>query len=214
MYFELQEIDRAFYDYLRVELVSSNLLPDISILSKADYLLQLKAMIESPNSKVIEIFGVGDVKARGQVNVNKIVVDRIDMNPADIGAWGTIRYEKNEAETAYNKYKRPAGTYNVTYQIGFVTDNTEDDRFLNNLIMSVFDAMSCKNGIKEDFSKTDNYFDYLQTDFKDNSDGNYFERIFRYRVQNVFIIADKLTSDNIGILKQIDIETINEQDNE
>ncbi|WP_375560278.1 hypothetical protein ACE193_21610 [Bernardetia sp. OM2101] len=214
MQFELQEIDRAFYDYLRRELVRNNLIPDISILSKADYLLQLKAMIDTPNSKVVEIFGVGDVKARGAVEVNKIVIDRIDIATADIGAWGTVRYEKNESQTAYNKYKRPAGTYNVTYQIGYVTDNTEDDRFLNNLIMSVFDAFGCKNGIKNDFSKTENYFDYIQSDYKDNSDGDYFERIFRYRVSNVFIVADKLISDEIGILTEVTTDVKNTQDNE
>ncbi|WP_338813199.1 hypothetical protein V9L05_17860 [Bernardetia sp. Wsw4-3y2] len=214
MHFELQEIDRAFYDYLRRELVRNNLLPDISILSKADFLLQLKAMIDSPNSKVVEIFGVGNVKDRGAVEVNKITIDRIDISPADIGAWATVHYQKNEAETAYNKYQRPAGTYNLIYQIGYVTDSTVEDRRLLNMVLWVFGTMGCKNGIKEDFSKTENYFDYKQVDFKDNSDGDYFERIFRYSVQNVFITPDTLISDEIGILNEITIEAKNIQDNE
>ncbi|WP_291726173.1 hypothetical protein [Bernardetia sp.] len=210
MYFELSQLDRAFYDYLRRRLVENGYLPDISTLSESDYKAQMMSM--TTNQKVVEIFGVGSVQARGRVDVNKIVIDRIDLSPADIGAWGTVRYQKNE--TAYNKYKRPPATYNVTYQIGFVTDSTREERKLLNLILSTFGAMGCKNGIKEDFTKTENYFDYKQVDFKDNSDGDYFEKIFRYQVSNVFITPDSLESDSIGTLKQIDIETINEQDNE
>jgi hypothetical protein len=213
MYFELQELDRAFYDCLRRELVKNNYLPDISVLSKADFLLQLKAMIESPNSKVIEIFGVGDVKSRGKVDVNKIVIDRIDVSPADFGAYNTKHYQRTSS-TTYKKLARPAMAYNLTYQVGYVTDSTREDRKLMNMILFIFGAMGCKNGIKEDFTKTENFFAYKQTDFKDNSDGNYIERIFRYAVENVFISPDSVESENIGVLIDIQTEIKNEQDDE
>ena len=52
MYFKIAELDRAFYDYLRRELVKNNYLPDISVLSKTDYISQIKSMTET--QKVID----------------------------------------------------------------------------------------------------------------------------------------------------------------
>ncbi|WP_338761831.1 hypothetical protein WAF17_16360 [Bernardetia sp. ABR2-2B] len=207
MYFELAQLDRAFYDYLRRRLVENGYLPDIATLSESNYKTQMQSMASS--QKVIEIFGVGSIKARGRVDVNKVVIDRIDISPADIGAYNT-KYYKKTSETTYEKRVRPSMTYNVTYQIGYVTDDTIEDRKLMDLILSTFGAMGCKNGINPDFSKTENYFHYRQVDFKDNSDGDYFEKIFRYSVQNVFIYQDTIEDTNICVLKDIDIDTINE----
>lgn len=213
MYFELSELDRAFYEYLRLAIVAKNWLPDISVLSEADYFTQINALISS-QIRVVEIFGVGSIKDRDRDSVNKIVVDRIDLGPDSIGAYGTKHYERT-SPTTYKKLARPSMTYSVTYQIGYVTDNTEDDRQLMSLFLSVFGAMGCKQGIKEDGTKTENYFTYTQVDFKDNSDGDYFERIFRYKISNVFISPDTIEDENIGVLTdiQIEIETKKEQEN-
>lgn len=206
MYFELSQLDRAFYDYLRRGLVENGYLPDISMLSEADYKTQMMSM--TANQKVIEIFGVGSIKARGKVDVNKIVIDRIDLSVADIAGTHT-KYHKRTSATSYQRLSRPSGTYNVTYQVGYVTDNTTEDRKILDLILSTFGTIGCKNGINEDFSKTENYFHYKQTDFKDRSDGDYFEKVFRYTVSNVFIYSDTVEEENIGVLKDIDIEIKN-----
>ena len=210
MYFDLSEIDRAFYEYLRLAIVSKNWLPDISVLSQADYFTQINALI-SNEIRVIEIFGVGSIKDRDRVSNNKIVVDRIDIGPDTIGAFATTHH-KQTPDTTYQRLARPAMTYSVTYQIAYVTDNTEDDRRIHNLILYTLGAMGCKQGIKSDGTKTENYFDYKHVDFKDNSDGDYFEKIFRYKVSNVFLSPDTIEEENIGRLIEPSIDVLDKKE--
>lgn len=210
MYFELSELDRAFYEYLRIAIVGKNWLPDISILSEMDYFTQINTLI-SNEIRVVEIFGVGSVKDRDRVSTNKIVIDRIDLGPDSIGAFGT-KHHKRTSPTSFERLARPAMTYSFTYQIGFVTDNTEDDRKLLNLILYTLGAMGCKQGIKSDGTKTENYFTYKQVDFKDNSDGDYFEKIFRYKISNVFISPDTVEDSTIGVLTEVEIDVLDKKD--
>lgn len=198
MRFQLAEIDRAFYEHLRIAIVAQGLLPDITAYADAESYATALQAINNP----IEIFGVGNQVARGRVKDNKIVIDRILLQKGNIGALSVETHTAYE-EGGVEKRRRerfPSSTYNITYQIGYTTNNIESDRILHQIILDKLGGHGFLNGIKQDGTMTESKFHYDNIDYRDMSSGDYTERIFRYAVKDVFISENAVLEEGLSPL--------------
>lgn len=208
MYFDISEIDRTFFELLRLELVAQGFLPDRTLVTTPAGIKTAKANIVTGGKEVIELFGVGNYKDRQKVSTNKIVIDRLQTDLGGIGSYGVYTYRaKDDAPTpaGYIKEQLPANTSNVLYQITYVVESTKYDRIIANIIQNVLDNRGCVQGFREDRTRTEHYFDYVQTDYKDMSGSDYIERVYRFTVSNIYLRPNKVVDTNIATLTEMNM---------
>jgi hypothetical protein len=201
MILQLAEIDRAFFEAIRTRLILMGYLPDRTVENTPQKLSVAKKNITDLGKEIIEVFGTANYADRQKVTNNKIVIHRLGMIAGDIGAWGVHQYRPTNI--GFDKTKLPAQCYKVNYQIAYLTNSTKYDRILTQLFLDIFGIKGNLYGIKDDGTKTDNYFDFIQTDYQDLSEDKYIEKAFRYTVQNVFIMDINAYTENIAKIQEI-----------
>lgn len=180
--FEIEQIDRAFFEPLRLELIASGYLPDITLYTTA---VQYETAMNALTTKV-ELFGVGNQKARGRVNNNKVVIDRINISDGSLGGGQAVKSYLKTSPTNFTRYTTPASTSTLTYQISYVTDSHSIDLAIHKAILKTFQSNGYLRAVNPNGSLGD-FFRYQRTDYKDNSDGDFIERHFTFNAINIAI---------------------------
>lgn len=203
--FELAEIDRGIFEAIRLVLVNAGYLPNRATVGSVGAFNTAKQAIIASGKEVIEVFGVGNYKDRQDIKNNKIVIDRTGGRLGSIGGMGNTYFEQT-ATDVFDEYAYPSQTRDIDYQITYICSSTKYDRILNGLITSVIYEKGFLKGIKADGTPTADAFHYSLDDEKDNSDGEYIERVFRLTVNEVFVGLPRKVNEGVVTVKHIGIE--------
>lgn len=187
MIFTLDQINRAFFEGLRLKLVALGHLPD-TLLYNTDS--AFKTACDNLSKPLITIFGVGSYKARQNVKNNKIVIDRLTISQGSIGFIGA-EYKASGQE--YQEKKYPQRTENITYQISYVCSENSMDNIMRNIIASTLDTRGKLKGVNENRTLTTDYFLYDKNNEAENINDDYIERYMRYEVSNVLLTEPQIT---------------------
>jgi hypothetical protein len=143
-----QEIlERSIYEALRLKAVADGLTPDITAFQNTAvgfeaYKLALK-QIQTSKGFALEIFGNSSISAKGQIRTPRIVMEWGGYTPNDIGSSPGVFFEPIPTPgTGFNKM-----VTNVSSDIGLldiilVSENTEQERYLQSLIRRALPSMS------------------------------------------------------------------------
>lgn len=200
--FSLAQIDRAFFEVIRLRLVAEGYCPDRAINQTEAALKAAKQAIANSGKQLIEIFGTGNYEDRQAVKNNKIVIHRLNIDKGNIGGWGVNQYQ--EQSSSYLKTKLPAETVNINYQISYLTNSIAYDRIIHEILFSLFTKKGNLQGVNEDGSKTANFFDYERIDYKDLSADKYIEKAIRYQTTDIVLAEEVQTIGSISRIETID----------
>jgi len=200
MFFTLDQINRAFYEPLRLHLVENGYLPDIIGKTKEQFETEKQA-IYNAKKPLIQVFGVGVYKARQAVENNKIIIDRTGIFEGQISNSDAKFYtEKQDGRFVERQY--PNISRNIEYQISYVTDNGAIDNLLINILLDTFGNTRTLFGVNSDHSFTENSFTFAEVGNTDNTNGKYIERFFRYMVKNVYISDAKVSQEDVAPMEK------------
>ncbi len=185
MFFSINQIDNAFFEVIRLALVSGGYLPDVVIYNTESTFKTALQAIKASNKPIIKVFGVGNYKARNEVKDNKIVIDRLGTKVGTIGTNGVKVFEEN-VNGNFTEKEYPKQTLNITYQISFVATEQSNDDLIMEILQGLFDEKGFLAGIDNNGTTT-NKFHYHKTEQSGGSNENFIERMIRYEVSNVFI---------------------------
>lgn len=131
------ELDRTVYELIRLKLVASDLLPDITLYATAVAYESAKIAHVAAGKKLVEVFGVGSSEARDKKASHRIVVDRKATSTGTLGG-GTPYYVPiavaEGEDPRFQKKIRPEMSSNVNYEVRLITNSTEMDRLCSQLI--------------------------------------------------------------------------------
>ncbi len=212
--FTLFEVNRAFYEKLRLKLVDSGFLPDIVTFLTMEQdlitagtnptLAKKQASTAYQNackalSTYIEVFGVGDYSGRGEFKGSMFVIDRLHFDKGNVGTFKEKFYVDESG--ILKEYELPKFTRNIFYQISYATNEVRLDNAMNQILFDTFGVQGWLKGIKDDGTETEGSFEYAEVSNADTSDGKYIERSFRYEAKNLHLETPKLTNDNVSMLQ-------------
>ena len=188
MIFKLEEIDRGIFEALRLKLVSGGYLPDIALFQNDSAGYDAAKKLIAQNGTLIEVVGVGDISARGELHLNKIFIDRTDGRPGNIGGFATKTYLPNTLDPEKTDiYLNPTSSDNITYEITYITNLTRVDRIIYQAIRNVFKRNGYVYGIKQDGTRTAKGFEFYYRTEMDKSGNKFMEKTFMYEAVDVFI---------------------------
>ena len=210
MIFTFAQIDRAFEIALRKTIVGLGYYPDpvAFIGNPVGYQAAKQAIIDS-GKQLIEVYGVGHLRDRGQLKQNNIIIDRVRVGKGSIGFSQPFFHEAYvdaQGKNMFRKVQVGEGTKSMTYEIRFVAYNTEYDRLINEIVDATFDNRAYVNGINPDLSKTADKFLVTQdSDQVDLSGDSFIERLWRYNVEDVILKQNQTITERISPILEMQL---------
>lgn len=204
-FFEIEQIDRAIFEAIRLELVLRGHLPNKTALTQPQY-ATAKQAIASSNIPLIEVFGVGGYEAKGELKYNHIILDRIAEFEGELRGSKVVDY----IETAPNelqKNKLPISAYNINYSITIVTQTVQNERLISQIIRKVIPTEGPFFGLNADRSYTQKKITIARgLTVNLTLEPPYIEKQFGVTVRNVFL-DEKVFIENVVPITEIDITT-------
>lgn len=191
MTFTFSQIDRGISEALRLRAIALGLLPDRSTAVSFDAYAASKQTIRNGGGKIIEVYGIGSIEARDESEYNSIFIDRDDSVPGSIGMFGTRsfteRVDVGTGKTVYDVYLNQTGTVTLEYQISYMTNDTNYDRILQQIIFDTLKVRGFLYGVNNDGTKMTRGFNTSYRTAIDKSGKDFIERSFRYDVPDIAI---------------------------
>ena len=189
MFVSRTQADRAIFEAIRLQLVSLSFLPDITIQADLAAYEAARAALVSTNS-LIDLFGVSSQEAKGDMLVDRIVVDRLSGSAGSIGATGITMYDEVLVEDeldSYTKYTAQDRTSNLLYEIRLVTSKTSKERIMEEVLLRALGKLRSIKVYNENRTVIDGAWLTLvyQGDFRIPKI-DYNERLFRYLVRDIW----------------------------
>lgn len=202
-------VERGIYEAIRKEVVRLGYLPDIRLFQPNDFAgyESAKQTIRDAGKKIIEVLGVGDVKARMQLDYNRILINRDDISKGTLGFYGTKSYDVVNVSGIdyYDVYRNASGTVDLQYQIEFITDDTIYDRLIQTIIMNVLgSSKGYLKGVNDDGTYSTSGFNVNYMTTLNKSGSEFIERALRYDIPDV-IIEDRMFLYRTRKIEEIDI---------
>ena len=201
----LANVDRTLFELIRVGIVSAGYLPDITVIGTEEAYKAAKEAIVTGGKQVIELFGVSGAKNRDARSVNKIVIDRKSIEMGNLGATGIVSYIKNQDNT-FKKVKLPDRSSHVKYEIRAITDSTEYERIMYDIIMEAVGYVKETlffNEVNSTFTGAENIF-YEHEGQADVSSENLIEKLYRFSAIDVWLQQDKLMKADVPTLNTVE----------
>lgn len=194
MTFTFSQVERGISEAIRLECVRLGYLPDRTLYTDpADY-EAAKVVIRNNGLKIIEVYGIGDVKARDQLNYNSIFINRDDLSPGDLGFACTRNYvsrvDSVTNKTVFDVFMNQTGTVTLEYQIMHLTDDTFYDRLISSIIFNVMKVRGFIYGMNDDGTTMTRGFNTVYRTTLDKSGKDYIERAARYDCTDIAIEED------------------------
>lgn len=204
--FDIAQIDRAFYERIRIKLVADNRLPDR--LAFANNPTGYKTACLA-NANLVEVYGVSEKLARGEVKGSRVYVDYINIEQGSMGFTGN-EYVYDEGEENYKEIKIPDHSVNLIYEIRLITAKLEDKRYLDKIILQLFGMRGRMAARNNDGTETQDQFEYQMLKNADLTmkSEKFFENIFRYQVKDIFIYDNEPNEDRVKGLVHLEIDTV------
>ena len=204
--FSLESLDRSIYENIRLELVKRGLSPDIT-----DNTIDYRAEASKIADFVI-LKGEGSAESKDLKESNSITIDRMKISPDSTGG-NSIGYIKKENGN-FTKYKYPATTVTVMYDIRVISSSARMERLLISLIYKVLGLNKYIPMIAEggtDFDRSANLVNDMATDM---GGSEFMEYMFKYYFSDIWLLeAIEVEAEEIPALRDItskvDLETQN-----
>jgi hypothetical protein len=214
----IRHIDFSLYEHLRRRLVELGYLPDVSVFDPEDVAgyEAAKAAIVASGREVVEVFPVGFSRTRGEMQTHRIVINRADRLPGNVG-YGQNRefvpqYDADGNLVGYNAYDSAGTSEQLQYEFRLVSQGENQpfyDRLMSDLVLTVFSNL----GHVELFDADTLQLmpgGYMLLQKANEPDVGYVEvgeRVVRYYVQDVATITPRAVPDRQGVspLKRIDL---------
>lgn len=200
----LAEIDRAFFELMRLALVELGHLPDVTQYASPDEYIQAKNAIIANNKRLVEVYGVGSDDTRDTQDYDRIVIDRGALTRGSIGA-AHVKFYNRKAGGWYDKAEMPSEvSRDLNYEIRAITNSTYMQRLLEELMIEVLgDKRRLNTVTPEGTFKSDVVLSLFEGSNKLIAKKGKFENIYRYRVPDVWIGKDKIVQKDIHPLTTI-----------
>ena len=204
--FSYDELDRTFYEVLRLELVALGYLPDITQYTvESDYAAAKEAIVTS-GKEVIELFGVGASIARDEKTNSKITIDRKSGGSGTIGSSGLFYYEPytDGTQRKFRKMAYPDQTKNIRYEIRTIAKTRAYEVIMQDILYNLFDQKKYLNTIDVNTELfTDKKFLVKYEGDVDVSVVRYKERMFSYLVPDIYVNNPKVNRSGIVPLTSV-----------
>lgn len=206
MTFSYADIDRTLFELIRLKLVENEWLPDVTTFTDSAAYADARAAL---GDNLVDIYGVGSMRARGEKGANRIVINRLPRERGTVaGAPGKVIEEYNAIVSGvtvkrFREYLLPEFTQNIPYEIRIVTKNTFWERNLLEVIDAALGTRRYLQSVDSDGVFTSKLFLLEYTGGVDMSDSKYNEKMYRYVCAEIWIELPKLLRDNIVPLSTI-----------
>lgn len=204
-----ERVERSIYERIRESIVFHGFYPDITNYNntQTDW-NQLQSDIDSiVNNKgfAVDLFGHGDVRARGEKKSPRIVLHTRRMLPGTLGL-ESKGIDLDNQGNYYIKKKWPHNSSLLHVEIYLISNDAAQDRILNALIG---DSLSTLKYVDFwDADKMEEKFLVEQIDYADdtNLEKGYLERILTYEVPDLFP-EPEIINNQIAKIKEINVDT-------
>jgi hypothetical protein len=207
------ELDRLFYEHIRLEVVAQGLIPDVTLYANAEDYKAAKEALKATGVELVEVFGVGSYEAREAKSINKIVIDRMGRKKGEIGGAGATYYEKEQSTGKFSKYSFPDTTFHVEYAVHTVGNTTQYDRIMAEIIDKVLGSRRFMPTVDNSGNFTNHLVLVCLDDETAISTYNYLERLYSFICEDVFIKPSKLIAGGIVPLTTVQYTTYGMDDN-
>lgn len=194
MTFSFANVDRGIYEAIRLKCVALGYLPDRTLYLTADAYAAAKQVIRDSGKQIIEVYGIGDIQARDELEYNSIIINRDDITPGSVGMFGTrsfvARIVDNSPDpdiTVYDVYLNQSGTVSLQYQISYITDDSFYDRLVQSIVFNALKIRGYVYGMNDDGTTMSRGFNTLYRTTIDKSGSNFIERGIRYDCLDIAI---------------------------
>ena len=207
----IDKIDRALYEEIRLRVVELGYLPDITLSPNAAHYNAAKEALKLalPDHKLMEIYGVGSMAAKGESHVNRFSINRKSVLPGTVGAQGAILHEKYKDGGNNDRFRRmqyPDTMSTVVYEIRTITDSTKYERIMEDILRHVFGArMSIPPRNTDGSIVADDYLDIINNGGVNVSGvENIIEWLFTYTIKDAWVGELRMLRDNIVPITSIE----------
>lgn len=209
----LTDIDRSFFETLRLKVVGLGFLPNqLSYSNVEDYnsaKIALNQSLSLQGKSIIEIFGVGSSETRGELLVSRITIDRKEIGNGSFGVGKSTIYEQYEVSgiTKYRKKAFPSEkAKSITYEIRFFTNSVDMERDLINILFSVFDDSTILNVFDTYGVATTETFEVIKRNFVSIPKmSDWFETLMTLEVKDTFISPMVIVKTDIPVLSTFNL---------
>jgi hypothetical protein len=155
--YTLEEIDRSVFHTIRSVVVSHGYLPDaVNYQNNAAGWDTAKTAIKQAGKEIIEVFGVGLYESKGDVLVNKIMIEQDSKRRGSTSLnMGGNHILFNEVENQYEEYRLPKTTKDLYYSFRVVYSGAKYLRIIDEFFMEAFDteAMKIWDSVEKEFTE-------------------------------------------------------------
>lgn len=203
----LEMLDRSIFELLRKKVVLKGFLPDIVANPTSAQYKAAKDILRA-STPLIDVCGVGYAEDRNEKSINKIVISRVSSDRGALGGWGLSyfeEYQNVQGDTRFKKYSLPDQQRSINYQIRIISTSARFDRIMDTIVTGTLGMNRQHKGVANDGSDTDKTFDMLFIGDADVSIPEVWERVYSYRVPDIFIgeEEDYLLNENIVPLQTV-----------
>lgn len=198
--FDVSQIDRGIFEAIRLRLVALGHLPNKPTLTTEQYATAKQSI---PN--LIEVFGVGGYEAKGELNYNHIIIDRVGEDDGDIRGSKAIDYE-TQTNGSFNKNVLPLQSNHINYTITVITQTVANERLIGSIIKSAIPQYGLLKGLNPDRSYSQNSFEIKRNGVVNLTlEPPAIEVLYQLRVCNVFL------EPKVFLEEAVPLETINQK---
>jgi hypothetical protein len=206
----LSEVDRAFFEVLRLGVVAAGYLPDVKLQSTPNDYKVAKETLEGtvPGGKLIEVFGVGSSFSRAEKVSHKITIDRKEVSPGTVSGASVMKhisYEEN-GEQKFKKVFYPPRMSTLVYDIRIITDSIAYERVLMGIVDRYLPSIYTLKGVNSigDFTQDDVPIWRGSVQNVSMLDNSNIEWVYRYEVRDIWIEQEFEVTTGIVPLTTID----------
>jgi len=198
----ISEIDRMFFEVLRLRLVSGGFLPDVTLYANASAYEQAKQAIITANRQIIDLFGVGAGDSRATVIGNRITIDRIKQERGSIAGGTTemVKTGQTWKEVQIDDFSR-----DLVYEIRVIARNANYFRVAEDIVNYEIGERRYLSTIGENGLPTP---DKVLTEWTGSVDVSstteYLESMHRFVVSDVWLMKEKVLRTGIPALSSVD----------
>jgi hypothetical protein len=213
-----ESIERTIYEKIRLELVSTGYLPDITdnlaypnnSVGKFEF-EKAMGVIQATKGFCIELFGVGSIKSRGLKKVPRIVIKKGRLLPGGIGSPPGLNYIPNPANENFDGVLLPQRSTDYYIDICLISNEETQDRVMNNVIGN---TLTTRTYLALIDNPTQRFFiEQIGYNEMADIDEGIMERVYQYQIPDLYLTQATVQA-TASVIKDITLEQENIPDTE
>ena len=138
--YTLEELDRAIFEVLRLKVVATGYLPDVTAYPVTADFIAAKNAMRTAKGQLIEVDGVSSGVSKFAKSVSKIIILRTGVSQGSFGGGEGSKYFVHQPTgNKFNKRKYPQSTFKVSYEVRIVCDTVSMERILMQIVGETFE---------------------------------------------------------------------------